>query len=379
MTTDGKTPELSDAQPPCERKPANTSLKQQRMEAWYPILHPVYVIWTLFIIAAVFIPCGWKLREVSNSVVEYAIEYDAYEGLEFTDCEIDTPNEGKNCIFSFEVKKNMSGPILVYYEIDNFHQNHLEYAVSRDDNQLLGSLNQDPLSAANCEPLNKLGNITLNPCGLIANTFFNDVIEFVPSEDQQNAGIEMVEEGIAWQSDLIYKFKQPDGFYYELCDSCDDCDCSAPEWSCKERYEDSKTGQCYRYFYPNDNSTQYLYETYDMINPILGVTDEHFAVWMRIAAFANFRKLYGYIEGDIMAGEFLTFSVTANWDVKSFKGAKSLVVTTTSAFGGKNIQLGDGFIGVGALCLIAATFFSLKHLIKPRKLADDKYLRYKED
>ncbi len=151
MTTGGKTPNeqrtrdtpasASAVQPPCERKPANTSLKQQRMAAWRPILHPVYVIWTLFIIAAVFIPSGWKLREVSESVVEYAIQYDAYEGLEFTDCEIDAPNEGKNCIFSFEVKKNMTGPILIYYEIDNFHQNHLDYAVSRDDKQVSRLLN----------------------------------------------------------------------------------------------------------------------------------------------------------------------------------------------------------------------------------------------
>lgn len=360
------------------RQPANTSLKQQRMAAWHPILHPVWVIWTLIVIAAICIPSGWKLRQVSNSVVEYIMEYDAYEGLEFRDCEIDTPNQGKNCTLVIEVKENMTAPVLIYYKIDNFHQNHLDYVVSRDDKQLLGSLDQDALSAANCEPLNKLGNITLNPCGLMANTFFNDVIKFVPTDDQRNAGMEMIEEGIAWQSDLIYKFRQPDGFNYQKCD-CDDCECSSPEWTCKERWQDPKTGICYRYFYPNDNTTQYLYETYDMINPILGVTDEHFVVWMRNAAFVNFRKLYGYIEKDIMAGEVLTFSITANWDVKSFKGAKSLLVTTTSAFGGKNIQLGDCFMGVGVICLVAGVFFGLKHMIKPRKLADEKYLRYKED
>lgn len=164
---DGKAQQM----PPALRRPADTSLKQQRMAAWSPILHPVWVIWTYFIIGVILIPCGWKLRQVSNNVVEYSLKYDTHaedmDNLQWTDCSIDVPNEGRDCIFSLQVEQDMSAPVLVYYEIDNFHQNHLEYVVSKDPNQLLGSLNQDPLSAANCSPLNKLGNITINPCGLV--------------------------------------------------------------------------------------------------------------------------------------------------------------------------------------------------------------------
>ena len=39
-------------------KPADTALKQQRMRAWFPILHPVWVIWTFVIISVAFIPTG---------------------------------------------------------------------------------------------------------------------------------------------------------------------------------------------------------------------------------------------------------------------------------------------------------------------------------
>jgi hypothetical protein len=202
------------------------------------------------------------------------------------------------------------------------------------------------------------------------------VFEFKPTDSQIADNFAMIEEGIAWGTDLEYKYKQPDGFVYEECD-CDDCDCDGSEWSCEEKYVDPKTNKCYRYFYPNDDTTQYLYETYPMISPIEGVENEHFVVWMRIATFANFRKLYGFFDRDIKAGETLTFDVTANWDVRSFRGAKSLVITTTSTFGVKNKQFGNCFIGLGGIFLIVSIFFTVKQIFRPRRLADIKYLKYK--
>jgi len=227
-----------------------------------------------------------------------------------------------------------------------------------------------------CDPLNKLGDIALSPCGMIANTFFNDVIEFTSTTDA-NSELQMIEDGIAWQSDLEFKFHQPEGFKHEQCDDCDDCECTMPDWSCKEKYQDKKTGKCSRYFYPNDNTTQYLYETYPMISPLEGVTNEHFVVWMRIAAQPKFRKLYGFFDKDIAAGQTLSFTVQPNWIVKTFRGSKTLMITTTSVFGGKNLQFGNSFIVVGGFCGICAFFFAMKHTFKPRRLADDKYLKYK--
>ncbi len=59
-------------------------------------------------------------------------------------------------------------------------------------------------------------------------------------------------------------------------------------------YQDPATGTQYYFHYPNDDTVQYLYETYpNHISPIDGVTDQHFKVWMRPAALPQFRKLYG--------------------------------------------------------------------------------------
>merc|ERR1719491_516844 len=268
----------------------------------------------------------------------------------------------------------MESPVMVYYQIDNFYQNHRKYFSSRDDAQLLGLPKPQTSTVAKaCEPLNILGNITLNPCGLIANTLFNDIFELTSGNSSDGKPLEMMEDGIAWQSDIEFKYNQPPGFKSESCD-CNDCPCDPPDWSCingtayRETNEDG-TETCSRYFYPNDNTTQYLHETYPMvISPLLGVTEERFAVWMRTAALPQFRKLYGYIDKDISKGTEITFQINANWIVDRFKGSKTLVLTTTSMFGGKNPSLGNYFIGVGVFCLGSALLFGLKHIIKPRKL-----------
>ena len=230
--------------------------------------------------------------------------------------------------------------------------------------------------------MNILGNVTINPCGLIANSFFNDIIKLSPnSVDVEGNTVTLIEDGIAWQSDLDYKFAQPNSFKSYECTSCDDNDCvCSDEWSCTEKYQDPVSQKCYLYHYANENTTQYLYETYpEIISPIEGVTNEHFVVWMRIAAKPKFRKLYGFLDQSIKAGSTITFDIKANWDVKTFKGTKSLILTTTSMFGGKNPYLGRAFIVVGGVCLFVGLFFALKQTFKPRLLAQKKYLRYKVD
>ena len=235
-------------------------------------------------------------------------------------------------------------------------------------------MKQTALAASLCHPLNKLGDIYLYPCGLIANTLFNDIITLESGIDENGTDLVMLEEGIAWQSDLDYKFGQPKDLKTQRCDSCQDCDSI---WDDDELYTD-KDGICWRYLYPNKENTRYLYETYpEIINPIDGVLSEHFIVWMRTAATPNFRKMYGWIDSKIPAGSTLQFKVKSNWEVTSFKGTKSLVLTTTSMFGGKSPNLGNSFLAVGVFCFITAFLFGLKHMIKPRKLADPKYLKYK--
>jgi len=108
------------------------------MKAWTPILHPVWVIITLIAVGAAFVPLGLKFQAMSDAVVEYKRKYDSYDGnLNLTDdCGIDIANQGKNCTLTFNILDDMEGAVMVYYEIENFHQNHREYETSRDDAQV---------------------------------------------------------------------------------------------------------------------------------------------------------------------------------------------------------------------------------------------------
>ena len=103
------------------------------------------------------------------------------------------------------------------------------------------------------------------------------------------------------------------------------------------------------------------------------VTDPHLIVWMRTAGLPTFKKLYAVIDEDIKSTDQLKFSVTDNFDVKSFGGRKYLVIATTSILGGKNTFLQWAYIIVGCLCLLSAALFGIKHKTNPRKPGDLSY------
>ncbi|KAL7506791.1 hypothetical protein ACHAXN_004432 [Cyclotella atomus] len=382
------------------RRPRDLALLQQRMKAWQPLLSPRWVIAAYLVIAAVFIPVGVVVRKNSDKLIELKSIYESHlkngPSADVVGCEIgNSPNKmylnnQETCQIVMKVpddKGGMDPPVLVHYELFNFYQNFRKYYKSFDQSQLLGSMTQDTVSAEACEPLNRIGDIKINPCGLVANTLFNDVfsLESIVGPDGVVIDASMVETGIAWESDKDWKFRQPEPFRSEQCTSCNACDCDEKDedglrvWSCNAPYVD-EDGNCHRYFYPEDNTTQYLYETYPMVvSPIDGVTNEHFIVWMRTAALPHFRKLYGYIEKPIPAGSTLTFRVMANFAVERNLGAKAIVVSNTYAFGGKNSWLGNLFIVVGAVAAAFALFFAVKEAIWPRKIADARYLRFKEE
>merc|ERR1712038_1325030 len=77
------------------------------------------------------------------------------------------------------------GPILIYYYIENFHQNHRGYEDDRDDKQLAGKT----IEGADCA--NNTRNV--QPCGFAANTMFTDKIANIKDE----SGISQVKGGMS--------------------------------------------------------------------------------------------------------------------------------------------------------------------------------------
>jgi len=349
---------------------------------------------------------GFRLEAVASDTVELRSVYDAKDSSLIDvvgtggDCRIGKDfNKNATCTVRFVVPADMEPPILVHYELGNFHQNHRFYSRSKDVEQLAGA-REEERSTVNrefCEPLETLGGIVLNPCGFVANTFFNDKISLIGGNDADGDPLEMSEEGIAWRSDLEYKYDFPGGFETRECPDPKDCAagggggaegnssststcCQDFGFSCDKPVISKKDQRCYAYHYPNADTTRYLYQTYpDIVSPLEHVRNEHFVVWMRLETRPTFRKLYGWIDRKISEGEVLEFEIWSNYAVESFGGHKALVLSTTNTFGGKNSLIGVTFYSLGFTFLSFGIFFALKHWFRPRKIADRKYLHYKED
>jgi LEM3 (ligand-effect modulator 3) family / CDC50 family len=77
------------------------------------------------------------MQNMSNQIFERIVEYDAFDNPHPL-CGINkTANSGRKCSISIEVDEDLKPPILVYYQIENFHQNHRKYARSRDLYQVM--------------------------------------------------------------------------------------------------------------------------------------------------------------------------------------------------------------------------------------------------
>jgi len=76
-------------------------------------------------------------------------------------------------------------------------------------------------------------------------------------------------------------------------------------------------------------------------------------VWMRTATDSTFTKLHRIINDlSFKKGDKLNVTIVNYFEVSSFGGSKSIVISTNSAMGGQNDTLGILFIVVGALALV---------------------------
>ncbi|CAI9773203.1 unnamed protein product [Fraxinus pennsylvanica] len=233
---------------------------------------------------------------------------------------------------TLRVPKRMEQPIYVYYQLDNFYQNHRRYVKSRSDQQLRNSGDENDTSG--CKPENTAHGMPIVPCGLIAWSLFNDTYGFT----RNNQSVTINKREISWKSDRDHKFGKnvyPRNFQNNTLVG-------------GARLDANKS----------------LSEQEDLI------------VWMRTAALPTFRKLYGKIEMDLEAGDVINVELQNNYNTYSFDGKKKLVLSTTSWLGGKNDFLGIAYLVVGGLCFFLAIVFTIIYLVKPRQLGDPSYLSW---
>ena len=298
-----------------------SKLKQQKLPAWRPVPTITSTTITFISFGVIFIIIGIIILIYSGKIQEYSIRYDDHK-----ECE-----NKPICNIKITIDKKMKQPIMVYYQINKFYQNHRRYVKSKSDKQLNGksfSL-KEMKNSGDCAPaetnaeMNKKISMMNNelkdddlaiPCGLIAKSFFNDKYALYKNSISNDNKITIDEKDIAWQADKDIKYKNT-----------------------------------------NDLSKQWI----DM-------TDEHFIVWMRPAGLPNFRKLWGRIREDLDEGDYV-IHIENKYDVSDFKGEKKFVLSTVNAFGGKNNFLGLSYIIVGGICLILAVIFLIGYNFHQKK------------
>lgn len=325
------------------RKPSDSPFKQQKMRAWQPVLTASTVLPIFFLIGVVFLPIGISLLVTSNNIKETVIDYTSHNSCKKCVEQDEDPSKRSDpkildcsCEVTFSLDSKWEEDVYFYYGLSNFYQNHRRYVRSRDDSQLHGTLSSSVNS--NCKPFDKgpygpFGNLTrsIAPCGAIANSMFTDTFKLEWSGEK----VPILTDKIAWNSDRETKFKNPSNI--------NDFDKYAKPLAWKQSIKSL------------DNQLK----------------NEAFMVWMRVAAFPTFRKLYGRLnkqdsksktfQDGLKSGEY-KLSINYTYPVKSFGGEKRFVLTTSSWIGGKNPFLGTCYIVIGCLCLLFGFVFLFIHM-----------------
>ncbi|KAL5100662.1 hypothetical protein RYX36_004990 [Vicia faba] len=302
---------------------------QQQLPSQRPILTPRVIISGYLLISIVFISIGIASLIASREVVEIVYGYESKclpSNITDKVAYIQNPTTDKTCNITLNVPKHMKAPIFVYYQLDNFYQNHPRYVKSRSDDQLRNK--KDDKSVSTCKPEDFVNGSAIVPCGLIAWSLFNDTYSF----SIKGTNLTVNKSGISWKSDREHKFGKhvlPKNFQNSSIIGGGHLDESIP-----------------------------LSEQEDLI------------VWMRTAALPTFRKLYGRIEVDLKAGVLINVTLKNQYNTYSFNGKKKLVLSTTSWLGGKNDFIGIAYLTVGGLCLFLALFFTVVVFVKPRQLGN---------
>ncbi|GJE86820.1 cell cycle control protein [Phanerochaete sordida] len=380
--TDGD--QAQDEQPKKEkgnwRKPANTAFKQQRLKAWQPILTPKTVLPTLLIIGIIFAPVGGLLIWGSGLVTEITLDYTLCENqtasasntsLNFVEMPhynyrlraghahapfsppqfafVNDPSAPvgmtQQCYMQFDIPYDLDPTVLLYYKMTNFFQNHRRYVKSIDMNQLKGDfVSNSDLNSGDCKPITTEGDGSdqkaIYPCGLIANSVFNDTYSNLTSATAGNGATSYIwsEKGIAWPGEAK-KYASTPG--YDINDIA-----PPPNW---------------RVRFPAYNSS---------IPPPNLKEDEHFQNWMRTAGLPTFTKLWGRNDNDKLPQGRYQIVAYLNYPVQSYRGTKSVVITTVSWIGGKNPFLGWAYVATAALFVALAVAGTIRHMIRPRKAGD---------
>uniref|UniRef100_A0A8C2ZPX4 Cell cycle control protein n=1 Tax=Cyclopterus lumpus TaxID=8103 RepID=A0A8C2ZPX4_CYCLU len=336
---------------PSARRPDNSAFKQQRLPAWSPMLTANTVLPFFYFMGPFCV-----LLSPFDSPLSFQLDYTKAGSCD--ECFEMRKNVSKaalNCFCKVEFRiekafkvtnaplKQLRGDVFFYYGLQNFHQNLRRYMDSRDDGQMVGRTTNLKNPSTYCEPFIKdQKGLPIAPCGAVANSVFND--SFTLSYHGGSSGpavpVPLLRQGITWYTDKNIKYRNPKDGNMTLAQVFQGT--AQPRYWQKPAYE----------LDPRDPANN-------------GFINDDLIVWMREAAFPNFKKLYGvlyrakkpFIKG-LPAGNY-SVDVSYNFPVQHFRGRKQVVLTTVTWFGGQNHFLPIAYLITSCLTLLVAVVLTV--------------------
>eukprot|EP00467_Chlorarachnion_reptans_P023424 CAMPEP_0114514962 /NCGR_PEP_ID=MMETSP0109-20121206/16449_1 /TAXON_ID=29199 /ORGANISM="Chlorarachnion reptans, Strain CCCM449" /LENGTH=336 /DNA_ID=CAMNT_0001695069 /DNA_START=58 /DNA_END=1068 /DNA_ORIENTATION=- len=314
--------------------PHRNKVAQQELKAWQPIATPTSSVVTLTLVGALLIVIGAIIQDSHQKLRATQCRYDKNSDLDVSECKFQTNDacqNGNTCnvtIIFTEDMDNSNGPIHFSYGLTNYIQTYRRYVKSISEWQLADKDVDD--ATETCAPLENFNGSLLYPCGLVANSYFNDTFRGFICQNDNNCqlltGDEWKQTDISWESDRQTKFR------------------ARPL-----RSGETNVG-------PNGQ--------------LPSIDDENFIVWMRTAGLPDFRNLYSTIDRSFSKGDQLKIEISNEYPVSSFDGTKTLILEEVNWMSGRNNFLGILYLLVGSGCLTAACIFVGLQYYRPRKLAD---------
>ncbi|XP_069563156.1 transmembrane protein 30C [Brachyistius frenatus] len=330
---------------PLARRPDNSAFKQQRLPAWSPMLTANTVLPFFYLMALICMLLGVWLLLTVQSTQEIKLDY-----TEAGTCDVcfekrkNVSNAAQTCSCKvvLGIEKAMKGDVFFYYGLKNFHQNLRRYMDSRDDGQMVGRKHNLKNPSSYCVPFTRDQNkLPIAPCGAVANSMFNDSFTLTyHASGRAPVQVPLLRKGITWYTDKNVKYRNPMQDNSTLAQVFEGT--GLPLYWQKPVYD----------LDPHDPGNT-------------GFINDDLIVWMREAAFPDFKKLYGVLyradetfTKGLPAGNY-SIDISYNFPVQYFRGRKEVVLTTLTWFGGQNHFLPVAYLVTSGLILLIAVILTV--------------------
>jgi len=314
----------------------------QEFPGWNPLPTIQVAVLFFFVGACAFLISGILATAASVSVNEVRVRYDNVGELDSdsnTYPMMDAAG-GQDYVMNltFNISHRMEAPVYFFHYIKGFYGGHRRYIRSRSNPQLAGVSDlgaTDPkcrpqlYNTADDKPNPDMARQGLmNPCGLLAWSYFNDTFLL---HDLTGEGVETIavdESDLAWKIDRKALFSDRDASNF------------------------------------NTDEERGLRGGGTITTPLNEA--EHFMLWMRPTATPDLFHLWGRIDRDLEEGTQLRLQVHNRYNTYGWAGEKGVLLTTNSWMGGSNIFIGVYCIVLGGMYLIASVVMLMSYLYQNR-------------